>query len=162
MTCLSLIHCISELNIHFILPVFMSIFFSFFDHLSVNGRKVYIYSDKFLLLYIVQINFLYFMKMKFFCELWLHVEFIVLDIVIVKLQIFVFLYRLTLLRIQSKISFSCYINIIKSIQVVYFIYVEICIILRVRLDWPRSSDTRMWIWVSGSMCVRGVSKNRWM
>lgn len=29
------------------------------------------------------------MKMKFFCEMWLHVKFIELDIVIVKLQIFV-------------------------------------------------------------------------
>lgn len=58
---------ISELNFHFMLPVFMSNFcFLLFDHLSVSERKVYIHSDKSLLLCIVRINFLYFMKMKSF------------------------------------------------------------------------------------------------
>ena len=37
-----------------------------------------------------------------------------------------------------------------------------CIILCAKLDWPRSSDARMWIWVCASMCVRGVSKNKRM
>ena len=35
-----------------------------------------------------------------------------------------------------------------------------CIILCARLDLPRSSDTCMWIWVCGSMCVGGISKTK--
>ena len=41
------------------------------------------------------------------------------------------------------------------------VLIQICLILCARLDWPRSSDIRTWIWVCASMCMRGVLKNRW-
>ena len=36
--------------------------------------------------------------------------------------------------------------------------IEICVILRATLDWSRSSDTRIRVWVCGSTCVHSVKQ----